>query len=348
MVNNPEVMLFWTSWSLSTKRGLRKLRVKAARPSEQSTVRTVLAFFESFFRHRHRLGLVLWIANVTGFVKALHTRLSQFDFRSKLKTWAYRIAVNYILDVKKSPVEKLRLSFGYFAERLSNVPQDEGASEIEESLLVEEVKLACTFGMLQCLDRPNRLAYLLGEIWEIPGPEAAAVLEISPDLFRKRLQTSRAAILDFTRHYCGLASDAAKCRCSRQVPIAVGSGRVQPDRLRFVLDHHLSSTPVRWCVKSTRPTGRWKCIGLTILVQRPSTSLENSWRRWMSSGLANGPRIYFSHSSSHQIHPRFGRVPRTVRSFREYRRRQYRISRDSSHEEFLEWCSLRLLSRRHG
>ena len=31
------------------------------------------------------------------------TRLAQFDFRSKLKTWVYRIAVNYILDVKKSP-----------------------------------------------------------------------------------------------------------------------------------------------------------------------------------------------------------------------------------------------------
>ena len=34
------------------------------------------------------------------------TRLAQFDFRSKLKTWVYRIAVNYVLDVKKSPVER--------------------------------------------------------------------------------------------------------------------------------------------------------------------------------------------------------------------------------------------------
>ena len=32
------------------------------------------------------------------------THLSQFDFRSKLKTWGFRVAVNYILDVKKSPV----------------------------------------------------------------------------------------------------------------------------------------------------------------------------------------------------------------------------------------------------
>ncbi len=44
------------------------------------------------------------------------TRLAQFDFRSKLKTWVYRIAVNYLLDVKKSPVEQMRLNFQRFGD----------------------------------------------------------------------------------------------------------------------------------------------------------------------------------------------------------------------------------------
>jgi DNA-directed RNA polymerase specialized sigma24 family protein len=57
------------------------------------------------------------------------TRLSQFDGRSKLKTWVYRIAVNYILDVKKSPVEQLRLSFEQFAEKLTAALQHEGESD---------------------------------------------------------------------------------------------------------------------------------------------------------------------------------------------------------------------------
>jgi RNA polymerase sigma factor (sigma-70 family) len=47
------------------------------------------------------------------------TRLSQFDFRSKLKTWAYRVAVNYILDVKKSAVERLQMSFEQLAEDIT-------------------------------------------------------------------------------------------------------------------------------------------------------------------------------------------------------------------------------------
>jgi sigma-70-like protein len=46
------------------------------------------------------------------------TRLSQFGFRSQLKTWAYRLSVNYILDVKKSPIERLDLTFQRFADNL--------------------------------------------------------------------------------------------------------------------------------------------------------------------------------------------------------------------------------------
>src|SRR5215510_4613231 len=87
------------------------------------------------------------------------TRLSQFDFRSKLKTWVYRVAVNYILDVKKSAVERLDLTFERFAEDLAEGLSTEGPAEAERSLLVEEVKIGCTLGMLQCLDRPHRLAY---------------------------------------------------------------------------------------------------------------------------------------------------------------------------------------------
>ena len=193
------------------------------------------------------------------------TRLAQFDFRSKLKTWAYRVAVNYILDVRKSAVERLHLSFASFAEDLTGGLDLEAPAETEHSLLIEEVKVACTLGMLQCLDRPHRLAYVLGEILELPGPEAAEALDISPDLFRKRLQHARSAILTFTRSYCGLASDTAPCRCNRQLPAALGAGKVrlescdfaatpssfqetraivrQVDEARWALEVHRSSHP---------------------------------------------------------------------------------------------------------
>ncbi len=161
------------------------------------------------------------------------THLSQFDFGSKLKTWAYRVAVNYILDVKKSAVERLRLSFEQFADDLTTGLSIEAPSDTEESLLIEEVKVGCTFAMLQCLDRPQRLAYILGEIMELTGSEAAEILDVPADLFRKRLQHARTAILQFTRSYCGLASDTAPCKCNGQVPSALRLGKISAGSCNF-------------------------------------------------------------------------------------------------------------------
>jgi RNA polymerase sigma factor (sigma-70 family) len=161
------------------------------------------------------------------------TRLGQFDFRSRLKTWVFRVATNYLLDVKKSCVERQKLSFTSFAEDLSDGLSRDGPLEQERTILTEEVTIGCTLGLLQCLDRPHRLAYVLGEILEWSAPDAAAALGIEPSAFRKRLQRSREAIEAFTRAHCGLVSGDATCADDRRVPVAVRLGRLEPDRPRF-------------------------------------------------------------------------------------------------------------------
>jgi RNA polymerase sigma factor (sigma-70 family) len=161
------------------------------------------------------------------------TRLAQFDFNSRLTTWVYRIATNYLLDVKKSCVERQRLTFISFAEDLSRGLSTDGPADHERSVLTEEVKIGCTLGLLQCLDRPHRLAYILGEICDLPAPEAAEALDIPPAAFRKRLQRAREAIEAFTRAHCGLLSDHAACACNRRVQAAVRLERVRPDAPQF-------------------------------------------------------------------------------------------------------------------
>jgi RNA polymerase sigma factor (sigma-70 family) len=154
------------------------------------------------------------------------TRLSQFDFRSALRTWVYQIALHHLLDVKKSATERMRLGFEPFAEDLAT--PSSGPPDDERSVLVEEVKLGCTLAMLQCLDRSHRAAYLLGCVLELPAEDAAAALGVAPAAYRKRLERARGRIEAFTAAHCGLVSDAAACRCNLRVDAAVACGRAVP------------------------------------------------------------------------------------------------------------------------
>ncbi len=164
------------------------------------------------------------------------THLGTFRGESSFVTWLYRVAANALLTIRKGRAEEARLTFQAFEQDL-----DEGISDarvavspgLDEALLLEEVKIGCTQAMLLCLDRPHRLAYILGEILELEGSEAAEVMEISPQAFRKRLSRARAEIVSFMQRKCGLVNPQSGCRCRRRVNRAIQLGRVDPRRLLF-------------------------------------------------------------------------------------------------------------------
>jgi hypothetical protein len=103
----------------------------------------------------------------------------------------------------------------------------------EDGLLVEEVKLSCTTALLVCLPRDQRMAYVLGEIVGLSGPEAAEVLEITPDAFRQRLAFARRTVRDFMKPRCGLVEPKNECRCARQVAFCEHVGWIDPRNLKF-------------------------------------------------------------------------------------------------------------------
>jgi RNA polymerase sigma factor (sigma-70 family) len=167
------------------------------------------------------------------------THLSGFRRESAFMTWTYRIAANYLTSVRKSRLEEQSYTFVRFGKEL-----DEGLSELsssalnhaEQAILLQEVRIGCTMGMLLCLDRPHRLAYILGEILELDNREAANVLGIAPAAFRQRLARSRRAIVSFTMAKCGLVNRENPCRCSRRVNSALASKRLDPEHLLFAND----------------------------------------------------------------------------------------------------------------
>ncbi len=160
--------------------------------------------------------------------------LSRFRGESRFRTWVYRIACNTLLTLRKRRMEEQALTFEQFGEDLARGLSDYSPeNDPNESLLLEEVKIGCMLALLLCLDRNHRLAYILGEILELDHHEAAAVLEIAPDAFRKRLSRARARITAFMASRCGLVNRSNACRCRRRVDVAVTLGRVDPAYLLF-------------------------------------------------------------------------------------------------------------------
>jgi RNA polymerase sigma factor (sigma-70 family) len=166
------------------------------------------------------------------------TRLSTFRGASAFSTWAYRVAANYLLTARKSRLEERSYTFERFGRELEQGLSDAAAPPAsgEMALLLEEVKVGCTLAMLTCLDRPHRLAYVLGEILEMDGDEAARVLGIGAAAYRKRLCRAREAVVAFTRAKCGLVNPERPCRCRRRLWEAVRAGRVTPGHLMFASD----------------------------------------------------------------------------------------------------------------
>ncbi len=167
------------------------------------------------------------------------THLGTFKGKSKFTTWVYQVAANHLRTIRKSRLEEQQYTFERFGheleEGLSEAPL-QTESDIEEALLLEEIKIGCTLGMLLCLDRSRRLAYILGEILELESPEAAAILEMKPATFRKQLSRARAEIVNFTRMKCGLVNAQNACHCRRRVNRALQSQRVDPRHLLFAHD----------------------------------------------------------------------------------------------------------------
>jgi RNA polymerase sigma factor (sigma-70 family) len=157
------------------------------------------------------------------------THLSNFRGDSRFTSWCYAIAANYLRGVRRSRLEEAQYTFKSFEAELdeSSTVDADVEHNADYQVAVEEVKIGCTLGMLLCLDREHRLAYILGEILELDHNEAADIAGSTPATYRQRLSRARKAITAFTQRVCGIVNDKNACRCSRRAGCAVRAGRVR-------------------------------------------------------------------------------------------------------------------------
>lgn len=168
------------------------------------------------------------------------THLGSFEGRSRFSTWLYRIAVNHLLNVRHSEMEERRMTFVDLGRSLdecqdSDLP-DESLLPIGHGLLVEEAKLGCITAMLMCLDRRQRLAFVLGEVFGATSEQGAEIMEVSPANFRQLLARARQDLYQFMQDKCGLVNSANPCRCTKKAGAFMRNGWLDPNRRQFTAE----------------------------------------------------------------------------------------------------------------
>lgn len=165
------------------------------------------------------------------------THLVSFEGRSRFSTWLYRIAANHLMNVRRSEMEERKMTFRDMSQSLDECVDmelpDPRSLPIETGLLVEEAKLGCITAMLMCLDRSQRLAFILGEVFGVPSEVGGEVMEISRDNFRQLLSRARRDLYQFMNEKCGLVNEANPCRCSKKATAFMQHGWLDPANRQF-------------------------------------------------------------------------------------------------------------------
>ncbi|MEL7124202.1 MAG: RNA polymerase sigma factor [Bacteroidota bacterium] len=163
------------------------------------------------------------------------TNLGKFKFNSTFRTWAYRIVVNHFLTEKKRGNEKFLTSFEDMAHSLDTIPDNE-MNELEQQEakeLIREMNLSCMSGMLLCLNREQRLIYIIGEMLGGDHNIGSEIMGIKKDNFRAKLKKVRRDLYNFMNNKCGLVNKNNPCRCHKKVKVAMDMKVVDAKNLLF-------------------------------------------------------------------------------------------------------------------
>ncbi|MBN9391751.1 MAG: RNA polymerase sigma factor [Chloroflexi bacterium] len=221
------------------------------------------------------------------------THLGQFRQESSIETWCYRIATNHLLTTRKRRAELQKRTFEMFdadlEQKLDRPPVELQPDDPAQRLMLEETELRCTLGMLLCLDREHRVAYILGEIIGVSGEDGAFITETTPQVYRKRLSRARERVRGFMNGHCGLANPANPCRCHRQLGYKLANENFYPESFLFAGKPELNAEVV------TRYRDELQALDKVVGLYRrqpeyaaPAALLQNL-KRLFSSGQFDWP-----------------------------------------------------------
>ncbi|MDO1449204.1 RNA polymerase sigma factor [Rhodocytophaga aerolata] len=157
------------------------------------------------------------------------TKLTQFKGNSSFRTWLYRIVANHFIKSKKRKSELQVSSFEQYGEFLDQAYNSEEMTDeehIKYNDMIIDTRNRCMAGMLLCLNKEQRMVFILGAIFKIKSASASRILNITAENFRQQLSRAKADLFQFMENKCGLVNPANPCRCSKKTKGFIQEGKV--------------------------------------------------------------------------------------------------------------------------
>jgi len=163
------------------------------------------------------------------------SNLGNFNFSSSFRTWAYRIVCNHFLNNQKNPAKVFASSFQELGDALDSIPNVELSydEKEEKEAVIKETRLSCLSGMLLCLNKEQRMIFIIGEMFGADHTIGSEIMEISKANFRMKLSKARKDLINFMQNKCGLIDKANPCRCHKKVTVNLEAGVINAKKLLY-------------------------------------------------------------------------------------------------------------------